>query len=57
MPATMGSYLASGAIYFGLEKKLFTFSNELKGKKEEFSRAKKGKENCGNPTTVFCTTV
>ncbi len=54
MPATMRPCLASGAIYFGLEKKLSTFSNALKGKKKEETRAKKrGKKTVAIPPPFF----
>ena len=42
MPATMGSYLASGAIYFGLEKKTFHIFKRIKRKEKKRKPVQKG---------------
>ncbi len=54
MPATMGSYLASGAIYFGLEKKTFHIFKRIKRKgKKRKPVQKRGKKTVAIPPPFF----
>ena len=54
MPATMGSYLASGAIYFGLEKKTFHIFKRIKRKEKKRKPVqKRGKKTVAIPPPCF----